>query len=109
IVYNADGTIDAETGTRVQAKYRINSATFPFGFVTPDDRWDNYWREGINQSLGWDQSLPGGGNGAKTMLTELAHSQAFARCQVKKAFKAVCLREPGDQGDRDQINDMVSS
>lgn len=109
LVYNTAGTTDPETGTRVQAKYHINSATFPYGFVTPDDSWDNYWREGINQSLGWDESLPGSGNGAKSMLTELAHSDAFAQCQVKKAFRAVCLREPGDADDRGQINDMVSS
>ncbi len=109
LVYNTEGMTDPETGTRVQAKYHINSATFPYGFVTPDDSWDNYWREGINQSLGWDESLPGSGNGAKSMLTELAHSDAFAQCQVKKAFKAVCLREPGNQPDRDQIDDMVSS
>lgn len=109
IRYNNVGELDAETGTRVQEKYHINSATFPQGFVTPDDSWDNYWREGQNKNLGWDESLPGGGNGAKTMLTEMAHSRAFAQCQVKKAFKAVCLREPGDQNDRDQISDMVTS
>ena len=55
------------------------------------------------------ESLPGSGNGAKSMLTELAHSDAFAQCQVKKAFKAVCLREPGDADDRSQLNNMVSS
>lgn len=109
LVYNTEGMTDPDTGTRVQAKYHINSATFPYGFVTPDDRWDNYWREGVNHSLGWDESLPGSGNGAKSMLTELAHSDAFARCQVKKAFKAVCLREPGDAEDRGEFNNMVSS
>ncbi len=109
IRYNSVGELDADTGTRVQAKYHINSATFPQGFVTPDDDWANYWREGQNKNLGWDPALPGSGSGAKSMLTELAHSQAFAQCQVKKAFKAVCLRDPGDAADRSQINSMVNS
>lgn len=107
--YNAQGMTDPATGSRVQAKYRFNGATFPFGFVTPDDSWDNYWREGINKALGWDEALPGSGSGAKTMLQELAHSEAFAQCQVTKAFKAVCLRDPGDNADRTQISSMVSS
>ena len=60
IVYNAEGDIDEATGTRVQAKYHINAGTFPFGYVTPDDQWDNYWREGANAALGWDEALPSG-------------------------------------------------
>lgn len=99
--------VDADTGTRVQRKYHINSATFAPGFVTPDDRWDNYWREGINSRLGWDSALPGFGNGAQSMGQELAHSQAFASCQVQKVFTAVCLREPEDAADRAQIAAMI--
>jgi len=53
--------------------------------------------------VGWDTSLPGSGTGASSMGRELAHSQAFAQCQVKKVFEAVCLREPEDQSDRDQL------
>lgn len=109
LVYNGAGETDPETGTRVQAKYHINSTTFPNGFVTPDDKWDNYWRKGQNQVLGWDQTLSGGGNGAKSMGMELAHSDAFAQCQVKRVFKTVCLREPGNQSDRDAVGDMVTS
>jgi len=109
ISYNAEGTTDPETGTRVKAKYRINSATFPTGFVTPNDSWDNYWREGPNQNLGWDQALSGSGTGARSMLVELAHSEAFAACQVKKVFKAVCLRDPGDTNDRSALNGMISN
>lgn len=100
IVYNGVGQTDPETGTRVKAKYQINSSTYPFGFVTPDDKWDNYWREGQNSNLGWDTSLAGEGNGARSMLTELAHSEAFASCQVEKVFRAVCLRDPKDAADR---------
>lgn len=108
IVYNGPGVVDAATGTRVQAKYHINSTTFPYGYVTLDDRWDNYWRAGVNAQLGWDESLPGGGNGAKSMGTELAHSQAFAECQVNKVFRAVCLRQPEDAADRAAVATMTA-
>lgn len=110
ITYNDIGDIDPETGTRVVAKYHINDSTFPYGFVTPDDRWDNYWREGQNdQYIGWDDGLDGFGNGAKSLGEELANTEAFAYCQVEKAFEAVCLREPGDEVDRNEIDGLVSS
>ena len=32
----------------VQPKYHINAETFKYGYITPDDRWDNYWRSGQN-------------------------------------------------------------
>ena len=35
--------------------------------------------------------------------------QAFAACQVKKVFRAVCFREPEDIFDRDEIGDMITS
>lgn len=108
IVYNGAGDIDEATGTRVQAKYHINSTTFPYGYVTLDDRWDNYWRAGVNAQLGWDDSLPGSGNGAKSMGRELAYSQAFAECQVNKVFRAVCLRQPEDATDRAAVADMTA-
>lgn len=109
IEYHTAGEIDDATGTRVQAKYHINASTFPLGYATPNDNWDNYWREGINRHLGWDESLPGSGSGARSMNTELAHSQAFASCQVKKVFNAVCLRAPQDATDRAQVETMVGS
>ena len=108
IEYHGEGTVDAETGTRVQAKYHFNSATFLPGYVTPNDHWDNYWRAGINSQLGWDSTLPGSGDGAKSMGQELAHSKAFAECQVQKVFKAVCLRQPEDTEDRAQIAHMTT-
>ncbi len=107
--YNDTGDIDPTTGTRVKAKYHINAANFPFGYVTPDDHWDNYWRNGPNKLLGWDSALPGSGDGAKSMGTELAHSEAFASCQVEKVFQNVCLRPPADTQDRGQIDAMVTS
>ncbi|MFK8030458.1 MAG: hypothetical protein AB8G18_09480 [Gammaproteobacteria bacterium] len=93
----------------VDQKYSINSTNFEPGFVTPDDSWSNYWREGQNASLGWDPNLPGGGNGAKSMGEELANSEAFAQCQVTKVFRNVCFRAPADDEDRSQIDAMVNS
>lgn len=93
----------------VQGKYLINADTFKYGYVTPDDRWDNYWRSGQNSLLGWSDGLTGSGNGARSVGEELASSEAFAQCQVKKVFKAVCLREPGNSGDRDRVNTITLS
>ncbi|WP_390619194.1 hypothetical protein [Maricurvus nonylphenolicus] len=109
ISYNTTGQLDAATGLRVKAKYHINSANFPYGFITPDDQWDNYWRSGPNANLGWDGGLSGSGDGAKSMGQELAHSQAFAQCQVEKVFTTVCLREPGDAADRTHITNTTTS
>ncbi|MGH8196206.1 MAG: hypothetical protein ACREQ8_17685, partial [Woeseiaceae bacterium] len=102
-----NGSIEYTPG-QVQPKYFNNDANFPFGYRTPDDHWDNYWREGQNRFLGWDQSRPGSGNGAKSLGEELAASDAFASCQVKKVFRAVCLRAPEDAADRTRIAQMTS-
>jgi hypothetical protein len=108
LVYNAEGQIDPETQLRVQAKYWINSNNFPFGYVTMDDTWDNYWREGQNQTIGWSASLAGTGSGAKSMGAELANSQTFAQCQVKKVFQNICLRDPQDTADRSAMTQIQS-
>ena len=112
VYYNFDGvTSNATIYTPgvVQAKYLINSQNFNQGFITPDDSWNNRWRQGPNQVLGWSPSLPGSGHGAKSLGQELAASSAFAQCQVQKVFKAVCFRTPQNQADRTQIATMVSS
>ena len=97
------------TAGQVQPKYLINADNFKPGFATPDDRWDNYWRHGQNRLLGWNANLPGGGTGARTLGQELAGSDAFARCQVQKVFRNVCLRDPVDSADRSQVDAMVTS
>ena len=109
LVYNGVGTVDPDTGSRVQGKYLINSDNFKPGYVTTDDHWDNYWRNGPNALLGWDANLSGGGAGAKSLGKELAHSDAFARCQVKKVFKTICLRDPKDSNDFSKVDAMVIS
>lgn len=113
--YDADAEGGKEAGNLVytagvvQDKYHINSGNFRWGYVTPDDHWDNYWREGQNTLLGWDAGLSGSGDGAKTMGEELAHSTAFAQCQVKKVFKAVCLRDPSTSADRSEISSLLTT
>jgi hypothetical protein len=107
--YNTSAQVDPDTGTQVQGKYHFNSNNFPFGFITEDDSWQNYWREGLNKNLGWDQSLPDNGSGAKSMGQELANSQKFAQCQVSKVFENVCLRAPQDAADRSVITNMVGT
>ncbi len=109
VTYNASGTADPVTGSRVVAKYYNNESTFPQGFRTPDDAWSNYWRAGPNAVHGWSDSLSGSGSGAKSMGQELANSQAFAQCQVEKVFENVCVRPPADSADRGQINTMILS
>lgn len=120
---------DATTG--VSLKHNINPDNFEYGYVSVNDSWVNYWRNGPNSvlgnrpgdaTLGWN---PGGapltgvsvdpdkghsfGNGAKSLGQELANSKAFAQCQVDKAFKAVCLRDPNvfadDRSNRDVFVD----
>ena len=97
------------TPGQVQGKYLINSDNFKYGYVTPDDHWNNYWRAGQNALLGWSTSLTGSGTGAKSMGQELESSDAFAECQVSKVFENVCFRAPVDATDRAQIDAMVAS
>lgn len=96
------------TPGQVQRKYGINSATFSPGYVTPNDHWTNYWRLGENTTrIGWRGTASNDGavdmarnpaysegDGAASLGRELANTESFSYCQVKKAFKAVCLREP---------------
>jgi hypothetical protein len=107
--YDEDAGVLQYTPGNVQSKYYNNDLNFPQGFRTVDDAWENRWREGQNAYLGFDASLPGSGNGAKSLGQELGRSQAFAACQVKKVFKAVCLREPADAADRAAANTITNT
>lgn len=92
------------TPGQVQPKYLINSDNFKPGYVTPDDQWENRWRlPGPNKAIGWSASLPGKGAGAKSLGQELANTDAFAQCQVEKAFRTVCLRSPSDAADHNKV------
>src|ERR1700730_3861490 len=97
------------TAGQVQPKYFINKTNFTQGYSTPDDAWTNRWHTGPNEILGWSGSLPGSGNGAKSLGQELESSAAFASCQVTRVFKYVCLRTPSSAADFNQVNSMIAS
>ncbi|HET9388440.1 MAG TPA: hypothetical protein VFO44_02215 [Steroidobacteraceae bacterium] len=102
--YNFDAAVGTQgamvyTPGQVQPKYLINAQNFSPGFVTPDDSWSNRWRAGPNSVLGWDTSLPGSGNGAKSLGQEIESTDAFAQCQVTKVFQTVCFRAPTSAAD----------
>jgi hypothetical protein len=102
------------TAGQVQPKYHINNTNFPQGFSTMNDAWENRWRTGPNQVLGWSASMPGSGNGAKALGQELESSDAFASCQVTRVFKEVCLRAPNTTvtngvSDAAQVSSMIAS
>jgi hypothetical protein len=107
--YNYDETAGSivYTAGMVQPKYGINSDNFKPGYVTRNDGWDNYWRKGANQLLGWNGGS-GSGSGAKSMGQELANSDQFAQCQVEKVFKTVCLRPPVNSADRGEVTRITS-
>ncbi len=107
--YDEDSGALQYTAGNVQPKYFNNDLNFPQGFRTPNDNWENYWRNGQNSFLGFDAGLPGSGQGAKTLGEELGNSQAFAACQVKKVFKSVCLRDPEDAADRQRVDEITNT
>ncbi len=90
------------TPGQVQPKNLINANSFPWGFVTVSNRWDNFWRSGQNSALGW-RAAESGGYGPKTLGIEVASSRAFSECQVEKAFERVCFHPPGDPAERAEI------
>ncbi len=87
------------TAGQVQPKHLINAETAPYGYVTIDDRWDNYWREGANGALEWRDG-PEGGFGAKSLGEAVTASRAFSVCQVEKVFSQVCFRPVNSPEDR---------
>jgi hypothetical protein len=96
------------TGGAMQPKYFNNDLNFPQGFRTPDDAWENRWRTGQNAHLGFSPALPGNGSGAKSLGEELANSEAFAACQVRKVFRTVCLRAPENAADRQMVSQLTT-
>ncbi|MCP4877583.1 MAG: hypothetical protein GY896_19160 [Gammaproteobacteria bacterium] len=108
------------------AKHNINASNFEYGHEVVDDHWVNYWRNGPNSKLGnrpgdnssgWsyagevlDAKGNAIGNGASSFGRELANSKAFAQCQVDKAFKSICLRDPNTfSADRSARDGFVTS
>jgi len=114
--YNYDentGALEYTAGT-VQPKYFNNDLNFPQGYRTTDDHWENYWRNGQNSYLftdpsGQDSPGPREGNGAKSLGDELGNSYAFAACQVRKTFRAVCMRDAEEQTDHDAVDQITDT
>lgn len=125
--FNGDKDTDVDTfensaqltydANNVSPKHLINENNFKTGYITEDASWINYWRNGQNSLMGWNNDYPlfqdddkgnAIGIGAKSLGMELAHSDAFAQCQVKKVFQTVCLRDPTDYAiDRAQLDVSV--
>ena len=100
----------------IAVKHNINATSFPHGYVTTDDSWVNYWRNGQNNLLGWrntvnsviDENGHATGNGAKSLGIEIANTRAFSTCQVKKVFQSVCFRNSNDYAaDRTRVNTIA--
>jgi hypothetical protein len=111
LIPNPDGA-DFANPNNVVSKFNHNETNFKYGYVARDDSWVNYWRDGQNGVLGWYNAITPDpndglikGSGAKALGMELARSDAFDSCQVKKAFKAVCIRDSNDfTADRDEVS-----
>ena len=96
------------TRNQVQPKHLINANVFPGGYVTVDDRWDNFWRAGPMSALGW-RAAASGGFGPKSFGREIVESRAFSLCQVEKVFQHVCFRPPQTQDDADAIEAIADN
>ena len=111
--YDKNNTVLNFSNGAVQAKNTINADNFKPGYIVDDNNWVNYWRQGKNALLGWNSTplsgTTGKGTGAKSMGQELAYSDAFARCQVEKVFKAVCLRPAGNTADRTAVTSITGN
>jgi hypothetical protein len=116
----ADTSLNGFVAGGIARKYVNNADNFKPGYIATDESWVNYWRNGQNKLLGWDAAPDSSptldsrghatGSGAKSMGIELANSRAFASCQVKKAFKAVCLRDSdGYALDRTEVNTITDN
>jgi len=120
--------------TRVVPKYLQNFLSFPEGYETSDDSWENYWRVGLDANLGWGwgdgtgNSPPheiGFKNGASNnpypsvngqplgsaaqLGYELANTHAFARCQVLHAYRQVCSNDPTESKLATMVSDFKGS
>ena len=108
--YDNDSTSLVYDANLIQPKHLINPDNFKPGHIITNDNWVNYWRNGQNTLLGWgsyaglttDAKGNAIGTGLKSMGEELANSDAFAQCQVKKVFETICFRNPDDY-DADRI------
>ncbi len=99
-----DGRVEYTRGD-VQDKYLINANTFPSGYITDDDQWENYWLTGSNSIFGW-RTAETTGFGPQSFGQQIADSEGFSRCQVEKVFEQVCFKPPSDLDDRTEVEQI---
>ena len=83
------GTLNYSGNQSVAPKYNQNANTYPDGWVTTDDSWENMIAN--NPQFGWRS--PATGVGIKDYGTLLANSSQFSRCMALRTFKEVCRRD----------------
>lgn len=81
-------------------KYSRNSNVYNRGYITLDDSWQNNAIYGRNaEYFQWPSTTRG--KGLREFAKIVSESPAFPRCMVKRAIRAVCLRET------DQIDEEI--
>ncbi len=80
----------------VHPKYTQNSNVYPEGNRSLDGEWVNLLAMNHVQDefFGWDEDVPIQGEGIQSFGRMLGASKAFRTCMVKRAFKAICMRDP---------------
>ncbi len=91
------------------AKYNQNGTTYPDGYVTGDDSWENFATRHHNAAFGWRG--PTEGNGVESFAKMIGDSKGFSTCMVKRAFTATCRRDvkPTDQDFVTRMADMLEA
>ena len=87
------------TPGQTQPKYHINNTNFPQGFNTPDDSWNNRWRTGPNQILGWSGSLAGSGNGRQVARSGTRQQPGIRQLPGHAGVQGRVLRAPMNAAD----------
>jgi hypothetical protein len=111
VVTANSATEDGETATTmcqrpsgIACKMNRNDDVFGGGHEVVDTSWVNNANRNSNATyFGWGQ--PTQGNSIRTLGQMIAGSKAFQNCMAKRAFRAVCKREP-TAADQSLINNV---
>ena len=93
----------------VQPKYFNNKDTFPSGYSTPDDSWDNYWRKGRTRCSAGTARCPAAAPAPSRWAANSPAAMRLRPARCEKVFKNVCFRDPGDAQDRARVHSMIAS
>lgn len=93
LVYNKppEGSTPDVLRAAISEKYLRNASTFPGGFVTVDDFWENRWNDGGNTRVNWPKNASG--NGPKSFGEMFKDIGQMGRCMAKKVYKRTCLED----------------